>query len=198
MQKQTMTRALAVSTALLALSPIGARACGCHAAEPAPVETAERTRVRVVATVRPHGEFFFPASARTRKRFPTRGQGSIHLDLSMRVRRGSNELRLFADQIERDADGNRMELGFGGLELRRRFRAAGFLQPYAAVGAVLATTELRVPSERLDVDPDLIGGSVLLGADLGCHGFVEARYLTVPRVYGYDLSGLNLRGGVRF
>ena len=94
--------------------------------------------------------------------------------------------------------GDRLELGFLGLEVRRKLRQHGFLQPYAAAGPVLATTELRVQSAGIDADPHLLGGSVMVGSDVGQHAFLEARYLAVPRVHGFNLSGTNLRAGIRF
>jgi len=42
------------------------------------------------------------------------------------------------------------------------------------------------------------GGSVLLGENFGDTGFLEARYLYVSGIKGFDLSGLNLTAGYRF
>ncbi len=206
MQTKMMTRALTLSAAVLTLSPACVRAHAAEgaAAEPAPsapAQTApkvEKTRVRFEATVRPEGEFFLPVSAHTRRLFPSVGEAQLGLRLAVTARRGDNGLRLFADGIHREEGDNEMDLGFLGLELRRNLLRSGCVRPYAAIGPVLATTRLRVQSEGLDVDPNMIGGSLMLGTEIGEHGLLEARYLAVPQVHGYNLSGVNLRAGIRF
>ena len=42
------------------------------------------------------------------------------------------------------------------------------------------------------------GGSALAGVNFGDSGFLEARYLIVSRIKGFDLSGLNATAGYRF
>nr|CAA9236517.1 hypothetical protein AVDCRST_MAG63-1222 [uncultured Armatimonadetes bacterium] len=81
----------------------------------------------------------------------------------------------------------------------RRSLSVGPTAPY--VGASLNLVFADLKSEEDDVDSGLrttAGASVFLGTTFSENGYVEARYMGISKIRGFDLSGLNLRAGLRF
>lgn len=86
-----------------------------------------------------------------------------------------------------------------GVSYRKAVSQSGGNTVYVGVTGDLYLVDLR--SLDCDVHSGLrtgFGGSVLTGVNLGESGYLEARYLAVSRVKGFDLSGLNLTAGYRF
>ena len=86
-----------------------------------------------------------------------------------------------------------------GVSYRKAVSQSGGNTVYVGVTGDLYLADLRSPT--YDVHSGLrtgVGGSVLTGINFGQSGFLEARYLAVSRIKGFDLSGLNLTAGYRF
>ena len=96
--------------------------------------------------------------------------------------------------------GNHAFLAPVGVSYRRAFtETTGDTIPYYGVTADINFADIR--SGDYDVHSGIrtgFGGSALLGLSFGGSGYLEARYLAVSRIKGFDLSGLNLTAGYRF
>ncbi len=96
-------------------------------------------------------------------------------------------------------NGNHVFLAPVGIGYRLAVSQSGQNTLYVGATADVYLADLR--SGDYDVHSGLrtgFGGSALVGANFGDSGFLEARYLAVSRIKGFDLSGLNLTAGYRF
>ena len=92
-------------------------------------------------------------------------------------------------------NGNHMFLAPLGVAYRRALNQGGPNVAYVGVTADLDFIDIR--SADYNVHSGVrtaFGASPLFGDS----GFLEARYLYVSRIKGFDLSGLNLSAGYRF
>jgi len=86
-----------------------------------------------------------------------------------------------------------------GIGYRTALSQSGSLTTYVGATGDIYLADLR--SADYNVHSGLrtgFGGSVLVGINSGESGFLEARYLAVSKIKGFDLSGLNLTAGYRF
>ncbi len=96
-------------------------------------------------------------------------------------------------------NGNHVFLAPVGIGYRLAVSQSGQNTLYVGATADVYLADLR--SGDYDVHSGLrtgFGGSALVGANFGDSGFLEARYLAVSPIKGFDLSGLNLTAGYRF
>lgn len=95
--------------------------------------------------------------------------------------------------------GNHAFLAPVGIGYRTAVSQSGGATVYVGATADLYLADLR--SGVYNVHSGLrtgFGGSGLVGVNFGDSGFLEARYLGVSRIKGFDLSGLNVTAGYRF
>lgn len=86
-----------------------------------------------------------------------------------------------------------------GVGYRKALSESGSASTYVGVTGDLYLADLR--SADYNVHSGIrtgFGGSLLVGESFGDSGFLEARYLFVSQIQGFDLSGLNLTAGYRF
>lgn len=70
--------------------------------------------------------------------------------------------------------------------------------PYAGVGAGASYAALRSEGDNVNGSSVGASGSLYVGTSIGFNTFLEARYRTLSRLRGFDLSGADLTIGVRF
>ena len=70
--------------------------------------------------------------------------------------------------------------------------------PYMGVSAGAVYANLRSEADTVNNNGFAATGSVYVGASIGLNGFLQARWRTMGRIHGFDLSGLDLVAGVRF
>jgi len=131
---------------------------------------------------------------------PPGGPGQIVLDLDVYYKkRGQNRVTMIPISLEyRKSLGRAPAIGEDGQPVDPRQPGRG-LTPYVGVAGSLVLADLRVPSQNIGSGfRATVGGSALLGTTISDDAYLEARYLAVGRVRGYDLSGLNLTAGFRF
>lgn len=149
-------------------------------------------------------DIFMPTSGKTRSRFgknwggigfgfgrPDRpsGTGRVAFDFSSQYQKSGNHHAFIAPL---------------GVSHRRAFDAGDLTRgstfiPYYGVSADLVAVDLRSVEDNVHSGFRFTaGGSALVGTTIGASGFVEAKYLAVSKVKGFDLSGLKLSVGIRF
>ncbi|WP_395088292.1 hypothetical protein [Armatimonas sp.] len=72
------------------------------------------------------------------------------------------------------------------------------LLPYAGVGVGGVYANMRSEADRVNGSGFAPSASVYAGTSIGLNSFFEARWRSVGRVQGFDLSGLDLSAGIRF
>ncbi|WP_395144193.1 hypothetical protein [Armatimonas sp.] len=72
------------------------------------------------------------------------------------------------------------------------------LLPYAGLGAGGVYANVRSEADRVNGSGFAPSASVYAGTSIGINSFFEARWRSVGRVQGFDLSGLDLGAGIRF
>jgi hypothetical protein len=70
--------------------------------------------------------------------------------------------------------------------------------PYAGVSLGGAYANLRSQADRINGSGFAPSGSLYVGTSIGLRSFLEARWRSVGKVQGFDLSGLDLSVGLRF
>jgi hypothetical protein len=86
-----------------------------------------------------------------------------------------------------------------GLQYRVALAQGGYTIPYVGVSGDLVLADIRSPQDNAHSGlMETGGGSVYVGTSLGPQAYVEARYLALGSVQGFNLSGLNLSAGLRF
>jgi len=96
-------------------------------------------------------------------------------------------------------NGNHAFLAPVGIGYRLALSQSASATPYVGATADVYFADLR--SGDYDVHSGIrtgFGGSALAGVNFGDSGFLEARYLVVSRIKGFDLSGLDVTAGYRF
>ena len=142
---------------------------------------------------------YFLTSGKARSQF---GNSAISLGLGLgSIAQASTRGRVALDlQVQyQTRSGNHMFLAPLGVAYRRALNEGGPNVAYVGVTADLDFVDIR--SADYNVHSGVrtaFGASPLVGVSFGDSGFLEARYLYVSRIKGFDLSGLNLSAGYRF
>lgn len=162
---------------------------------PAPSTPQKRPRFRIG----PEVGVYLPTSAKARDQF-----GSTWLTLGLGI--GSigritpqGQTSFDLQVLYQSRNGNHAFLAPIGIGYRVAVSQSGQNTVYVGATANVYLADLR--SGTYDVHSGLrtgFGGSALAGVNFGDSGFLEARYLAVSRIKGFDLSGLNLTAGYRF
>lgn len=142
---------------------------------------------------------YFLTSGKARSEF---GNSAVSLGLGLgSIAQASTQGRLALDlQVQyQSRHGNHLFLAPLGVAYRKALNAGGPNVAYVGVTADLDFVDIR--SGAYNVHSGVrtaFGASPLIGVSFGDSGFLEARYLYVSRVKGFDLSGLNVSAGYRF
>jgi hypothetical protein len=165
-------------------------------APPAPEPDSQRSnRFRIG----PEVGVYFLTSGKARSQF---GNSAISLGLGLgSIAQASTRGRLALDlQVQyQTRDGNHLFLAPLGVAYRKALNSGGPNVAYAGATVDLDFVDIR--SADYNVHSGVrtaFGASPLIGVSFGDSGFLEARYLYVSRIKGFDLSGLNLSAGYRF
>ena len=158
-------------------------------------EAKRRSRFRIG----PEVGVFFLTSGKARSEF---GNSAVSLGIGLgSIAQASTQGRLALDlQVQyQTRNGNHLFLAPLGVAYRKALNSGGPNVAYVGVTADLDFVDIR--SGTYNVHSGVrtaFGASPILGVSFGDSGFLEARYLYVSRVKGFDLSGLNLSAGYRF
>ncbi len=162
---------------------------------PASSSPKRRTRFRIG----PEVGVYLPTSSKARDQF-----GSTWLTVGLGI--GSigritpqGQTSFDLQILYQSKNGNHAFLAPVGIGYRVAVSQSGTNTLYVGATADLYLADLR--SGDYDVHSGLrtgFGGSGLVGVNFGDSGFLEARYLAVSRIKGFDLSGLNVTAGYRF
>ncbi len=161
----------------------------------APEPEKKRNRFRIG----PEVGVYFLTSGKARSQF---GNSAISLGLGLgSIAQASTRGRIALDlQVQyQTRSGNHMFLAPLGVAYRRALNQGG--PNVAYVGATVDLDFVDIRSADYNVHSGVrtaFGASPLIGVSFGDSGFLEARYLYVSRIKGFDLSGLNLSAGYRF
>ena len=142
---------------------------------------------------------FFLTAGKARSQF---GNSAVSLGLGLgSIAQASTQGRLALDlQVQyHTKNGNHLFVAPLGEAYRKALNEGTANVAYVGATADLDIVDIR--SGDFDVHSGVrtaFGASPLVGVSFGDSGFVEARYLYVSRVKGFDLSGLNLSAGYRF
>lgn len=175
--------------------PDAAPATAPPANDPSPSGPKKRPRFRVG----PEIGVYLPTSSKARSQFGNTwltvglGIGSIGRVTSQ----GQTSLDL--QILYQSKNGNHAFLAPIGVGYRVALSQSSSATPYVGVTADVYLADLR--SGDYDVHSGIrtgFGGSALAGINFGDSGFLEARYLAVSRIKGFDLSGLDVTAGYRF
>lgn len=162
---------------------------------PAPEPQKKRNRFRIG----PEIGVYFLTSSKARSQF---GNSAISLGLGLgSIAQASTRGRLALDlQVQyQTRSGNHLFLAPLGIAYRKALNQGG--PNVAYVGATVDLDFVDIRSGDYNVHSGVrtaFGASPLIGVSFGDSGFLEARYLYVSRIKGFDLSGLNLSAGYRF
>ncbi len=160
-----------------------------------PPDQKKRNRFRIG----PEVGVYFLTSGKARSQF---GNSSFSIGLGLgSISQASTRGRLALDlQVQYQThDGNHLFLAPLGLAYRKALNSGG--PNVAYVGATVDLDFVDIRSGDYNVHSGVrtaFGASPLIGVSFGDSGFLEARYLYVSRVKGFDLGGLNLSAGYRF
>lgn len=158
-------------------------------------EAPHRSRFRIG----PEVGVFFLTSGKARSQF---GNSAVSLGIGLgSIAQAPTHGRVALDlQIQyQSRNGNHLFLAPLGLAYRKALNSGGSNVAY--VGATVDLDFVDIRSGDYNVHSGVrtaFGASPLIGVSFGDSGFLEARYLYVSRVKGFDLSGLNLSAGYRF
>ncbi len=164
-------------------------------APPAPEPAKRSNRFRIG----PEIGVYFLTSNKARSQF---GNSAISLGLGLgSIAQASTRGRVALDlQVQyQTRSGNHMFLAPLGIAYRKALNQGGPNVAYVGATADLDFVDIR--SADYNVHSGVrtaFGASPLIGVSFGDSGFLEARYLYVSRIKGFDLSGLNLSAGFRF
>lgn len=154
-------------------------------------------------------DIFLPSSGKTRSRFGN-SWGGIGVGVG-RPDRPSGGGRIsfdFSTEYKKSGDDHAFVAPVG-VSYRRAFNPSDLVEsaegdkhtfiPYYGVSADLVVVDLHSVEDNVHSRFRLSeGGSVLIGTTIGSSGFVEAKYMAIAKVQGFDLSGTKLVVGVRF
>lgn len=164
---------------------------------PAPAEPEQKKRNRF--RIGPEVGVYFLTSGKARSQF---GNSAVSIGLGLgSIAQAPTQGRLALDlQVQyQTRSGNHLFLAPLGIAYRKGLNQGGPNRAYVGATADLDFVDIR--SGDYNVHSGVrtaFGASPLIGVTLGDSGFLEARYLYVSRIKGFDLSGLNLSAGYRF
>jgi hypothetical protein len=147
---------------------------------------------------------FFPSSGKTRNRF---GSSWLNFGIGVgSVRRATSRGRFAVDFSlfsRQGDDDNRAFFAPIGVEYRRallsRSTETDKLIPYAGASANVVFADIRSDQDNVHSGfRTTVGGSIFVGTTVGESGFIQAKYLGIGKIKGFDLSGMSLTAGVRF
>ena len=167
--------------------------------EPAPAPPAPAQKKRNRFRIGPEVGVYFLTSGKARSQF---GNSAVSLGLGLgSIAQAPTQGRLALDlQVQyQTRNGNHLFLAPLGIAYRKGLNEGGPNRVY--VGATVDLDFVDIRSGDYNVHSGVrtaFGASPLIGVTLGDSGFLEARYLYVSRIKGFDLSGLNLSAGYRF
>lgn len=165
----------------------------------APAAPAPETKTSSRFRIGPEVGVFFLTSGKARSQF---GNSSISLGLGLgSIAQATTQGRLALDLqiLYQTRNGNHLFLAPLGVGYRKALNEGTSNVAYVGATADLDLVDIR--SGDYDIHSGIrtaFGASPLIGVSFGDSGFLEARYLYVSRVKGFDLSGLNLSAGYRF
>ena len=163
--------------------------------DPASSSPKKRARFRIG----PEIGVYLPTSSKARSQFGNTwltvglGIGSIGRVTT------SGQTSLDLQILYQSKNGNHAFLAPIGIGYRKALSQDSAATPYVGATADFYLADLR--SGDYDVHSGLrtgFGGSALAGINFNDSGFLEARYLIVSRIKGFDLSGLDVTAGYRF
>lgn len=180
-----------------ALPPLAAPESSPAADTPAPPPAAEKKRSRF--RIGPEIGLYLPTSSKARSEFGSSWL-SIGLGLGDIGRISPKGQTTFDLQIlYQSRNGNHAFLAPVGVAYRTGISQSGVNTTYVGAAADVYFADLRSGTYNVHSGIRTSGGvSVLIGENFGDSGFLEARYLFVPKIQGFDLSGANLTAGYRF
>lgn len=173
----------------------------------APVSSAPDTPAAPQPDAKPRSRFrigpevgvYFLTSGKARNEF---GNSAVSLGLGLgSIAQASTQGRLALDlQVQyQTRNGNHLFLAPLGIAYRKALNSGTANVTYVGVTADLDFVDIRAGDYGVHSGVrTAFGASPLVGVSFGDSGFLEARYLYVSRVKGFDLSGLNLSAGYRF
>ena len=155
----------------------------------------KRSRFRVG----PEAGVYLPQSDKVRREFGstwyTLGLGIGSIDRITTKGQTTFDLQF----LYQKKDDNHAFLAPVGIGYRRAFSENAASTAYYGVTGDLYLADLRSGQENVHSGLRTgFGGSALVGVNFGDSGYLEARYLFVSRIKGFDLSGLNVTAGYRF
>ncbi len=162
---------------------------------PPPPAEKKRSRFRIG----PEFGLYLPTSSKARSEF---GSSWLSLGLGLgdigRVTpKGQTSFDL--QILYQSRNGNHAFLAPVGVAYRTGISQSGANTAYVGAAADVYFADLRSGLYNVHSGIRTSGGvSVLIGENFGDSGFLEARYLFVPKIQSFDLSGLNLTAGYRF
>jgi len=175
--------------------PDAAPAPAPPANDPASSSPKKRSRFRIG----PEIGVYLPTSSKARSQF-----GNTWLTVGLGI--GSigrvtpqGQTSLDLQILYQSKNGNHAFLAPIGVGYRLALSQNSQSTPYVGATADVYFADLR--SGDYDVHSGIrtgFGGSALAGINFGDSGFLEARYLVVSRIKGFDLSGLDVTAGYRF
>ncbi len=162
-----------------------------------PASSTPRKRARF--RIGPEVGVYLPTSSKARDQF---GSSWLTIGLGIgsigRVRK-EGQTSFDLQVLYQSRSGNHAFLAPVGVGYRVALSQSGGATTYAGATADVYFADIR--SGDYDVHSGVrtgFGGSPLIGVTFGDSGFLEARYLIVSKIRGFDLSGLNLTAGYRF
>ncbi|MGI4788723.1 MAG: hypothetical protein ACRYFS_07715 [Janthinobacterium lividum] len=166
---------------------------------PAPASSQPTPKKSNRFRIGPEVGVFFLSSGKARNEF---GNSAVSLGLGLgSISQASTQGRLALDlQIQyQTRDGNHLFLAPLGVAYRKALNQGGPNVAYVGLTADLDFVDIRAGDYNVHSGVrTAFGASPLVGVSFGDSGFLEARYLYVSGVKGFDLSGLNLSAGFRF
>ena len=152
----------------------------------------------------PAAGWYFPTDSKTKDTFGnTWTSFGISLNLGalkgteMIVRTGGFELRPFFGYISQEHNNNDIKIIPVGLESRWQLYKNDSFRFYSGLGMSVNFVKFDIPSENIDISwRGVVGGRLLLGADVTKWLNIQATYNIVDKVEGYDFNGLNLRARI--
>ncbi len=168
-------------------------------ASPAPAAPQPEAKHSSRFRIGPEVGVYFLTSGKARSEF---GSSAVSLGLGLgSIAQASTQGRLALDlQVQyQTRSGNHLFLAPLGVGYRKALNSGG--PNVAYIGATVDLDFVDIRSGTYNVHSGVrtaFGASPLIGVSFGDSGFLEARYLYVSRVKGFDLSGLNVSAGYRF